>query len=85
MNRDAYSQKVFFSSVIIGILLILGIIPLLKFSNIAAGTGAAGIALFVYGLSTGWRSTTDLTKLLLLFIAVIIVMGLAIWLNLKKE
>jgi hypothetical protein len=84
-KRDEYSQKVFFSSIIIGMLLILSIIPLLKFANIAAGTGASGIALFVYGLIVGWTTTTDLTKLFLLFIAVVIVVGLALWLNIKKK
>jgi small-conductance mechanosensitive channel len=83
--RSAYSQKVFYSAIIVGMLLILAIIPLLAFANIAAGIGASGIALFVYGLSVGWNSTSEIVKLVLMFIAVVIVIGLAIWLNLKKD
>lgn len=84
-DRLAYQQKIFYSSIIVGMLLILAIVPLLSFANIAAGLGASGIALFVYGLTVGWSSTSELVKLLLMFVAVVIVIGLAVWLNLKKD
>ena len=85
LARQAYTQRVFYSSIIVGMLLLLAIIPLLSFANIAAGLGAAGLALFVYGLSVGWSSTSELVKLFLMFIAVILVLSLAVWLNLKKD
>lgn len=80
-----YSQKVFYATIIVGIVLILAMIPLLPLANIAAGVAAAGLALFVYGLSVGWNSANEYAKLLALFVAAIVVISLAVWLNLRRE
>jgi len=82
--RGNYSEKIFIISVIIGVLLILGIIPLLVFPNIAAGVGAAGIALTVYGFAVGWNHSANWTKLILLFISAAVIITMSVWLNIKK-
>jgi hypothetical protein len=82
--RKNTGVKVFIGAVLVGILLILSIVPIRKLgNNIAAGLGAAGIALTIYGFAIGWEATGKIVRLLVLFIAGIIVMGLSIWLNKK--
>lgn len=79
--REQYGFNMFIGAIVIGMLLTLAIIPIRNMTNIAAGVGAAGVALIVYGFAIGWDQAGEFLKLGLLFIAGIIIIGLAVWLQ----
>jgi uncharacterized membrane protein YkgB len=83
--REKYGYSMFLGAVVIGILLVLAIIPLTSMANIAAGIGAAGVALIVYGFAIGWNQTGEYLKLFLLLIAGAIIIGIAVWAQKKDK
>lgn len=83
--RSVRNNKVFLTLIIVGVILLLAIIPLYNMINIAVGVGAAGIALIVYGFAVGWQSSADYIKLISLFITASIIIGLAVWINIKEN
>jgi hypothetical protein len=82
--REPWRLKKFLASVIIGLLLVLAILALLDKSHIAAGVGASGIALIVYGFMFGWDASSEALRFLLLLIAAAVLLGLAFWISKKK-
>ena len=79
--RKKRNFKIFIAAVVIGMLLILCSMFILAYMNIAAGITASGIALILYGFAMGWNSSSDAVKLVLLFIASVLVIGIALWLG----
>jgi hypothetical protein len=82
--REPWRLKKFLVSVIIGLFLVLAILALLDKSHIAAGVGASGISLIVYGFMFGWDASFEVVRFLLLLIAAGIVLGLAFFVSNKK-
>lgn len=80
-NREIEEKQVFITSIIIGAILVLLIIPLLFQQSLAAGVGASGIFLMIYGFARGWNTNGDLIKLVLLLITAILVVGITLFLN----
>lgn len=84
-ERDSASKKIFISSVIVGAILTILIIPLLFLPSLSAGVGASGIFLIVYGFARGWETSGDLIKLVLLLITTILIIGITLFLNKPKK
>lgn len=85
IKRNLESKRIFISSVIIGTILTLLIVPLLFLPSLSAGVGAAGIFLIVYGFARGWETSGDLIKLALLLITAILIIGITLFLNKPKK
>jgi len=83
--QDQRSQRVFFISLIIGIIALIIGYSVLKVEPVGSALMASGIWSFFYGSVINWRNFSDIWRFLLLVLALILLIWLALRLNSTKK
>lgn len=83
--QKEHGQRVFIISIIVGILTLIVGFAILTMEPVGSALMASGVGALVYGSIRNWSNLSDVWKFLLLFVALVLLVWIAIRLNSQKK
>ncbi len=83
--QDRHAKFAFYISILVGILAVIVGYTILKVEPVGSALIGSGIWSFFYGTVVNWRNFTNIWRFLLLFVALVLIIWLAVRLNEKRK
>ncbi len=83
--QDKHSQVVFFVSLIVGILVLMGGYLLLRVEPVGSALMASGIWSIFWGTAVNWRNFSSIWRFLLLLVAFVLLVWFALRVNIQDK
>jgi len=83
--RNSHSKNLFIITLILGILLLATGGALFSLEAVGAGIMGGGIITIIYGAGSYWPNASNLFRFIISLVGLVIVIGLAYWLNKKTQ